>query len=94
MILFLLFFIPLEIDASREIMLETNHFLLFNGSIIINNSIEFHEKAEFHNWEGKGISDDPYVIKNLTVDNQNIGIHIRNSDVYFIIENVIVTNLP
>ena len=43
---------------------------------------------------GSGTFSDPYIIANLIIDGQNVGscITIRDSDIYFIIQNCMVTN--
>ncbi len=44
-------------------------------------------------WNGSGIIEDPYIIKNYKINATNDhGIAIRNTNVYFIIENVLVIN--
>jgi len=58
-----------------------------------------------HNWtwveeqvwfsEGVGNSTDPYVLENIeiSVDTSNAGLTIQNSEVYFVLDNLTITNL-
>ncbi len=65
-----------------------------SGPIMISGNEDFVNKARMNGWPGNGTSDNPYIIENLViVTNQwaTNGIHIENTDVYFIIRNCTIT---
>lgn len=96
-----IFLISLFLISNSYLTTETN----FNKSNYLNSStllgkvnidgnsdwIDFKSDG---NCTGEGTSADPYIIKDLEIDGQGTGscIYIRNSDVYFRIENCIVYN--
>lgn len=58
-------------------------------SIIITNDSDFTQKYHFN---GSGTQDDPYLIQNIVINNQEeYGISVSNTSVYFIIRNCSVT---
>jgi parallel beta-helix repeat protein len=66
----------------------TNH-----PCIVIDGIGDFADQALVEGWDGNGSLEHPFIIKDYTINASSAtGIEIRNSDVYFIIENVTVTD--
>jgi parallel beta-helix repeat protein len=64
-----------------------------NASIYINGNPMFAAKAASEGWNGNGTSDSPYIIEYYNISASSVnGIEIRNTDVYFIVQNVSITN--
>ena len=99
MVLTFINFIP---NYTNEIQKDSEKGLKNNGSwdltgtpIVIDGNAEWVTTAATEPWcNGSGIWNDPYILENITIDGNNLTscITIKNSDVYFRIENCKVFN--
>lgn len=62
-----------------------------HSPILINNNSDFTVQAAIENWTGDGTISNPYVIEGVTFQGDNHLIEIRNTNVYFIIRNCILS---
>lgn len=70
----------------------SNSFQILHDPISIDGNIEFHNKALIEGWKGNGSMYDPYFISNYSINTLGEpGIQIKNTTVYFNIENVTLT---
>ncbi len=78
----------LQKDSMKEVVIDRIRYIS-HGIIKINNDTEFTQMAQQEGWQGNGTMDNPYIISNYDIDigDNPAGIEIRNTDVYFIIEN-------
>jgi parallel beta-helix repeat protein len=61
--------------------------------IHVDGNTEFHQTATAQNFTGNGTYSNPYIIENYEIiASTGHGIHIQNTDIYFIIKNVGVSN--
>ncbi|TFG12837.1 MAG: hypothetical protein EU535_05790, partial [Promethearchaeota archaeon] len=61
--------------------------------IIINGNVEFHQSALNNNFTGDGSYSDPYLIEDYEISADiDHGVYIRNTNLYFIIRNVVVSD--
>ncbi|MEE9376746.1 MAG: right-handed parallel beta-helix repeat-containing protein, partial [Candidatus Lokiarchaeia archaeon] len=75
-----------ELD-SNTIEIIVSHIIHIDGNV------DFYQTAVARNFTGNGTYGNPYLIENYEIiASVGHGIHIQNTDVYFIIRNVIVSN--
>ncbi len=75
-------------NASVFLKLSSPH-----DPISISGNTDFANKAISEGWSGDGTAGNPYIIKDYIIDaSSSHGIYIVSTDVYFIIENVFVSN--
>ncbi|HEC39187.1 MAG TPA: hypothetical protein ENI29_13190, partial [bacterium] len=76
-----------EEKDSNTIEVIVSHIIQVDGNL------DFNQKAVAQNFTGNGTYSNPYIIENYEiVASVGHGIHIQNTDVYFIIRNVGVSN--
>ncbi|GAH06498.1 unnamed protein product, partial [marine sediment metagenome] len=62
--------------------------------ILIEGNVDFHETAIYLNLTGDGSLNDPYVIENYEISAvRESGVTIKNTNLHFIIRNVIVSDI-
>ena len=67
--------------------------VIVSYTIHVDGNADFHQKAVTYNFFGDGTYNNPYIIENYEiVASVGHGIHIQNTDIYFIIRNVRVSN--
>ncbi|MCG2826264.1 MAG: right-handed parallel beta-helix repeat-containing protein, partial [Thermoplasmatales archaeon] len=83
-------------DVSGTPWSETGDTLIGNACkdypahipILITNNSDFETQAASEEWEGDGTAANPYIIQNYDINaNTTHGIHIENTDVYFVIRD-------
>ncbi|MFX1360750.1 MAG: right-handed parallel beta-helix repeat-containing protein, partial [Promethearchaeota archaeon] len=81
-------------NTYQTIFIATNHLDL-DGPLIIDGNDEWASIANSYSWcSGSGLKSDPYIIENLSINGKASGycFEIKNSDVFFVIENCIIYN--
>ena len=71
----------------------TKQIFLTSSTIYIDGDYDFIEKAEEEGWSGSGTSEDPYIISglNITTPDNEIGIFIINTELFFIIDSCTIS---
>ena len=90
--LLLIIIIPISVLLSLNfINQDVDDRVIFNP-ININGNIHFEEFTNQNNWTGEGTKENPYIIENLRIedDNSDFGISIHNVSKYFVIDNCFI----
>ena len=74
-----------EIDSNKLQLIPLTNF----SNITITGDNEFSTWASDFSWQGNGLSSSPYVIANYNIINS--GIYIADTRVYFILENITIS---
>ena len=81
-----------SITFSSENKFSIPKIIAQSNPIIINGNSDFRNQALLNGWTGSGDINNPIIISNQTIEtNNNFSIFISNTNLYFIIENCVLT---
>jgi len=76
-----------------EVGIEDVSAYIPHGPIFIDGNSDFANQSVIEGWAGNGSESSPYIIENYSIDaSTDIGIEIRNTDVFFIIRDCWIEN--